>query len=345
MALPALRSPPASPTLRQRTEEAACNLQQVALSVGRLTVAASISIQSHMNSNIARSLWVMALCMGLAAPPAWAGPVLDHIKQSGRLVIGNRDASVPFSYLDENRKPIGYAIDLCLKIAEAVRSKLGLSHLAIDYVTLTSATRIAAVAEGKVDLECESTTNNAERRQKVAFAIPHYITGARYVVRADSSLRDLSDLVGRTVVSTVGTTPLKAIAAANRERLLGMRIIEVPDHVRGIEMVEKGEADAFIMDEVLLVGLISSRPKPDQLKVIGRFLTTEALGIMFPNTDPELKQIVDSEMKRLIYSREAMAIHDRWFLQPIPPHGRSLNLRMNYLLKDFWKFPSDWVPN
>ena len=287
----------------------------------------------------------MALCMGLAAPPAWAGPVLDHIKQSGRLVIGNRDASVPFSYLDENRKPIGYAIDLCLKIAEAVRSKLGLSHLAIEYVTLTSATRIAAVAEGKVDLECESTTNNAERRQKVAFAMPHYITGARYLVRADSPIRDLSDFVGRTVASTVGTTPLKAITAASRERSLGIRIIEVPDHVRGVEMVERGEADGFVMDEVLLVGLISSRPKPDQLKVVGRFLTTEALGIMFPKTDPELKQIVDGEMKHLIFSREASAIHDRWFLQPIPPNGRSLNLRMNYLLKDFWKFPSDWVPN
>ena len=298
-----------------------------------------------MNSNVARKLWVVFLCLGLAAPTAWAGPVLDHIGQSGKLVIGNRDASVPFSYLDENRKPIGYAIDLCLKIAEAVRSKLGLSHLAIEYVTLTSATRIAAVAEGKVDLECESTTNNAERRQKVAFAMPHYITGARYVVRADSPIRDLSDFVGRTVVSTVGTTPLKAITAASRERSLGIRIIEVPDHVRGVEMVERGEADGFVMDEVLLVGLISSRPKPDQLKVVGRFLTTEALGIMFPKTDPELKQIVDGEMKRLIFSREASAIHDRWFLQPIPPNGRSLNLRMNYLLKDFWKFPSDWVPN
>jgi len=298
-----------------------------------------------MNSNVARKLWVVALCMGLAAPSAWAGPVLDRIKQSGKLVIGNRDASVPFSYLDENRKPIGYAIDLCLKIAEAVRSKLGLGHLAIEYVTLTSATRIAAVAEGKVDLECESTTNNAERRQKVAFAMPHYITGAKYLVRAGSPIRDLTDFVGRTVASTVGTTPLKAITAASRERSLGIRIVEVPDHVRGVEMVERGEADGFVMDEVLLVGLISSRPKPDQLKVVGRFLTTEALGIMFPKTDPELKQIVDGEMKRLILSREAMAIHDRWFLQPIPPNGRSLNLRMNYLLKDFWKFPSDWVPN
>lgn len=298
-----------------------------------------------MNSNVARKLLLVALCMGLAVPPAWAGPVLDRIKQSGKLVIGNRDASVPFSYLDENRKPVGYAIDLCLKITEALRSKLGLKQLAIEYVTLTSATRIAAVAEGKVDLECESTTNNAERRQKVAFAIPHYVTGARYVVRTDSKLRELTDFVGRTVASTVGTTPLKALAAANRDRALGIRIIEVPDHVRGIEMVEKDEVDAFVMDEVLLVGLISSRPRPDELKVVGKFLTTEALGIMFPKNDSEFKRLVDEEMRRLIFSREAMAIHDRWFLQPIPPNGRSLNLRMNYLHKDFWKFPSDWVPN
>jgi len=286
-----------------------------------------------------------ALCLGFAASSASAGPVLERIKQSGKIVIGNRDASVPFSYLDENRKPVGYAVDLCLKISEAIRKKLALTKLEIEYLTVTSATRIAATADNQVDLECESTTNNAERRQKVAFAIPHYITGARYLVRADSPITELTGFEGKKLVSTVGTTPLKAVNAANRERLIGIHISEVPDHVRGVEMVEKGEADGFAMDEVLLVGLISSRPKPDALKIVGKYLTTEALGIMMPKTDPELKQIVDAEIKRLIQSREAAAIHDRWFTQPIPPSGRSLNLPMNYLLKDFWKFPSDFVPN
>lgn len=287
---------------------------------------------------------LLSVCLFLGASSACAGPVLDRIARRGSIVIGHRDASVPFSYLDAERKPVGYAMDLCMKLTEAVRKKLALPTLPVQLVQVTSATRIASVADGQVDLECESTTNNAERRKTVAFSIPHYITGARYLVRADSKIRELKDFEGKTLVSTVGTTPLKAVQQANGERLLGIRIGTVPDHVRGVEMVEKGEADGFVMDEVLLVGLMASRPDPEKLMIIGKYLTIEALGIMLPQGDPELKQIVDTEMKRLILSREAAAIHDRWFLRPIPPHGRSLNLPMNYLLKDFWKYPSDWVP-
>lgn len=292
---------------------------------------------------MARTVLVLAGCLELM-PAAGAGPVLDRIRQTGKIVIGHREASVPFSYLDAEGRPVGYAIDLCLKIGEAVRRNLGLKSLAIEFVTVTSATRLAAVAQGQVDLECESTTNNAERRKTVAFAVPHYITGARYLVRADSPVRELKDFEGRTLVSTVGTTPLKAVQQANGERLLGIRIATVPDHARGVEMVEKGEADGFVMDEVLLVGLVSGRPDPARLKIVGKYLTIEALGIMLPRTDPEFKQIADAEMKRLILSNEAKAIHDRWFTRPIPPAGRSLNLPMNHLHRDFWKYPSDWVP-
>jgi ABC-type amino acid transport substrate-binding protein len=298
-----------------------------------------------MNRSTIRAAWPMVLCAALLAASAHAGPALERIRQSGKVVIGHRDASVPFSYLDADRKPVGYAIDLCMKLTEAVRKKLALSSLAVEFLPVTSATRIASVVQGKVDLECESTTNNAERRQTVAFAVPHYITGARFLVRADSRILELKDFEGKTLVSTTGTTPLKAVHQANRERLMGIRVVEVPDHVRGVEMVERGEADGFVMDEVLLVGLISSRPDPGKLRVVGKYLTIEPLGIMLPKSDPEFKQIVDTEMKRLINSREALALHDRWFTRPIPPKGRSLDLPMNYLLKDFWKYPSDWVPN
>lgn len=289
-------------------------------------------------------LTLSTLCLCLAASSAVAGPVLDRIAQRGAVVIGYRDASVPFSYLDAEGKPVGYAIDLCSKISEALRKKLVLTSLKVEYVKVTSATRIEAVAQGLIDLECESTTNNAERRKTVAFSVPHYITGARYLVRADSTIRELKEFRGKTLASTVGTTPLKAVEQANNEHRHGIRIINVPDHVRGVEMVEKGEADGFVMDEVLLVGLKASRPDPSKVMIVGKYLTIEALGIMLPKTDVEFKQIVDAEMKRLILSREATAIHDRWFTQPIPPKGRSLDLPMNHLHKDFWKYPSDWVP-
>jgi ABC-type amino acid transport substrate-binding protein len=150
---------------------------------------------------------------------------------------------------------------------------------------------------------------------------------------------ELKDFEGKTLFSTAGTTPLKAVNQANRERLMGIRVVEAPDHIRGVEMVDRGEADGFVMDEVLLVGLIASRPDPSKLRAVGKCLTIEALGIMLSKSDAEFKQVVDAEIKRLILSREAQALHDRWFTQPIPPCGRSLAMPMRYLLKDFWKYP------
>ena len=200
------------------------------------------------------------------------------------------------------------------------------------------------VEQGKADLECGSTTNNAERREKVAFTVPHYITGARLLVRASSSATRIEDLAGKKVVSTKGTTPYKAVEQANRERLMGLILLEAPDHARSVEMVEKGEADAFVMDDVLLYGLAAGRPDPKALKVVGRFMTIEPLAIMLPKNDPAFKGLVDEEMRRLVSSREIYALYDKWFAQPIAPGNRALNLPVSYLLRDFWKYPSDQVP-
>ena len=292
----------------------------------------------------APTLLALVLALSAAVPGAFAGPALERMKQTGKIVIAHRESSVPFSYVLPDKKPVGYAVDLCIKLAEAVRKKLELKTLAPEFLLVTPANRIAVVADGKADLECGSTTNNAERREKVAFTVPHYITGARYLVRADSQIDDLQHFEGKKLVSTKGTTPLKAIDQANRERLLGIKLLEAPDHAKAVEMVEKGEADGFVMDDVLLYGLAAGRPDPGKLKVVGKFLTIEPLAIMLPKNDPEFKKIVDDEMKRLISSREAQAIYERWFLKPIPPKNTALNLPMNYLLKDFWKYPTDQVP-
>ncbi len=265
----------------------------------------------------------------LVTPAVFAGPSLDRIKQTGKIIIAHRESSVPFSYVLPDKKPVGYAVELCVKIAELL---------------VTPSNRITVIAEGKADLECGSTTNNAERREKVAFTVPHYITGARYMVRADSKIEDLPNFEGKKLVSTKGTTPLKAVTQANKERLIGINILEAPDHARAVEMVESGEADGFVMDDVLLFGLMAGRPDPGKLKVIGKFLTIEPLAIVLPKNDPEFKKIVDDEMKRLINSHEANAIYDKWFMKPIPPKNTALNLPMNYLLKDFWKYPTDQVP-
>jgi glutamate/aspartate transport system substrate-binding protein len=287
---------------------------------------------------------LVALSM-LAADVAVAGPVLERIRTHGKIVVAHRESSVPFSYIDANKKPIGYAIDLCVRLAEATRKKLGMAELRVEFLQVTPANRIQTIAEGKADLECGSTTNNAERRQQVAFTIPHYITGARYLVRVDSPINELRQFGGKKLVSTKGTTPLKSIQQANRDGQMGIEILEAPDHLRAVEMVEKGEADGFAMDDVLLYGLIAARPEPGRLKVVGKFLTIEPLAIMLSKDDADFKRVLDDEMRRLIASREAYTIFERWFSKPIPPQNIALNLPMNYLLKDFWKFPTDQVPN
>jgi ABC-type amino acid transport substrate-binding protein len=290
--------------------------------------------------------WGMAaLCGASVASVASAQTVLEKVAAGGALVIAHRESSVPFSYVDsKSGKPVGYAIDLCLRLADVVRKKTGMKDMAVEMVQVTAANRLAVVEQRKADLECGSTTNNAERRQQVAFTVPHFITGARLLVKASSSIDRLEDLSGKKLVSTKGTTPLKAAEQANRSHLMGITIVEAADHARGVEMVEKGEADAFLMDDVLLYGLAAGRPNPAALKVVGRFVTTEPLAIVLPKNDPEFKKLVDDEMRRLVTSREIYPIYDKWFNKPIPPNNTALNLPVSYLLRDFWKYPSDQVP-
>ena len=294
--------------------------------------------------NVSRLSWMLALWAAWGGGLASAETVLERVAGGGKLVIAHRESSIPFSYTDASKKPVGYAMDLCLKLAEAVRKKTGKSSMQVEYLMVTPANRIAMVEQGKADMECGSTTNNAERRQKVAFTIPHFITGARLLVRSNSKVERIEDLEGKKLVSTKGTTPLKAAEQANRERLLNVTILEAPDHAKAVEMVEASEADAFVMDDVLLYGLAANRPNPAALKVVCKFLTTEPLAIMLPKKDPEFKKLVDDEMRRLIVSKEIYPIYDKWFLKPIPPKNTPLNMPVSYLLKDFWKYPTDQVP-
>jgi glutamate/aspartate transport system substrate-binding protein len=289
--------------------------------------------------------WACTALLATVGACAWAGPALDRIKARGSMVLAYQTGA-PFAMsLRAGQAPVGYSIDLCKHVAEAVRKALDLKAMRIDYLPVGSSERLPTIASGKADIECGSTTNNESRRREVAFTVPHYITGTRFAVRADSHIESLRELAGKKVVSTVGSTPLGTVKRVSDEGLLGIQVIGVGTFEEAIEMVEQGKADGFAMDDVLLYALIAERPQPEKLKVIGKFLTIEPLAMILPKDDPELKKIVDTEMKRLIHSREAHALYHRWFEQPIPPRNKALNIPMNYLLKDFWKYPNDWVPN
>ncbi len=282
-------------------------------------------------------LSIVAPGLALAAPT----PVLDRIRDTGTVRLAYRESSVPFAFYDADKKPVGYALDLCLRVVDKLRTELKRPDLKVQYVMVTPASRIPTIAEGKAELECGSTTNTRERREKVAFTIPHYIAGSRMIVKTSSGIRQWDDLRGKTVVSTKGTTNVTELRKVNDARVLGMKIIEAKDHGEGFAMVEAGKADAFAMDDVLLYGFRANAKNPSDYTVVGDMLTVEPYAIMLSKDDAEFKRLVDRAMTNIILDFDAEKLYRKWFLQPIPPHGVRLDMPMNFLLRDSFKYPSD----
>lgn len=288
-------------------------------------------------------LFALALPLFVGSPCAYSQGMLDQIRTSQAITIAHRDTSIPFSYLDADRKPVGYAMDLCLKVVDALQRELRIPALKVNYLSVTSATRISSIAQGKAAMECGSTTNTAERRKQVDYTIAHFISSARFLVRIDSGIAKLEDLNGRSVVSTKGSTNIKTLERINAERALNMKVLEAADHGEAFGMVAQKKADAFAMDDVLLFGLRANSAQPEAFLVIGKPMTIEPYAIMLPKGDAAFKRLVDTEIRRIILSGEITAIYRKWFEQPIPPKGINLNLPMPYMLRDSFKYPSDKV--
>lgn len=267
---------------------------------------------------------------------------LKKIKDSGAITIGYRDSSVPFSYLDGDQKPVGYAYEICRKVADAVKAHLKLDKLEVKLNPVTSATRIPLIANGTIDLECGSTTNNAERQKQASFTNTHFLTATRYVAKKDKKLDKIEDLKGRTVVSTSGTTNIKMINEANTARSLGLTILPAKDHAEAFLMVETGRADAFVMDDVLLASLAASSKTPDAYAISSEALSKpEPYGIMLRKDDAPFKAVVDAATSALYKSPEGKALYDKWFTQPIPPRGINLKLPMSEAMVKQFASPSD----
>lgn len=281
------------------------------------------------------------LIMSMAGAASAKG-ALDRIRETQSITIAHRDASVPFSYLDDG-KPIGYAVDLCLKIADAVRRELKLPALKIKYLSVTPSTRIPAIMNGEADLECGSTTNNVGRREQVAFTIPHFLASARMVARADAGIRNWVDLRNKRVVTTSGTTTVMLLNDRDKVRALNLKLIEGRDHAESFSMVERSEAEVFVMDDVLLYGLRANAKVPERFLVMGDALSAEPYAIMLPKGDAEFKSIVDLEMARIIHDGEIYQIYKKWFETPIPPKGINMNMPMGYLLRGIFRYPTDKV--
>ena len=290
-----------------------------------------------------RIFWLalaVAFC-GCAANAEELTGTLKNIKETGAVTLGYRDSSIPFSYLDDSQKPIGYAMDICNRIVEAVKKELKLDKLEIKLNPVTSATRIPLMANGTVDLECGSTTNNAERQKQVWFTNTHFLTASRFVSKKASNIKSIDDLKGKSVVSTSGTTNIKQLNEANAARNLGINIIPAKDHAEAFLMVETGRAAAFVMDDILLYSLVAGSKAPKDYEISTDALSVEPYGIMLRKDDPTFKKVVDDAMIATYKGGEINKIYDKWFLNPIPPKGVNLEVPMSDAFKRVIAKPTD----
>jgi glutamate/aspartate transport system substrate-binding protein len=266
---------------------------------------------------------------------------LKKIRDSGSITIGHRDASVPFSYYDDKQQPVGYAMDLCARIVDAVKAELKMPNLKVNYQLVTSANRIPLMANGTIDLECGSTTNNLDRQKQVSFTITHFVTANRWVAKRASKIGKLEDLKGKTIVSTAGTTNIKQITELNGQKNLGMNIISANGHPEAFQMVETGRAVAFVMDDILLYSLAAQSRSPKDYEISKEALSVEPYGIMLRREDPAFKKVVDNAMIQTYKSGAINGIYDKWFQKAIPPKNLTLNVPMSEQFKKVIQKPTD----
>ena len=260
---------------------------------------------------------------------------LKHIKDTGKITLGYRESSIPFSYLDKRGAPIGYAIDLCNEVVNEISSELGM-EITVDYKPVTSESRIPALLNGEIDLECGSTTSNFERKKQVAFSPVYFVAGTKLLVARSSPVTSYRDLAGKTVVVTAGTTNEAAIRAISEKQKLGINIVSGRDHADSFKILASGAADAFAGDDVLLYGLVATSKASNDFHVVGEYLSYDPYGLMFRKGEPEFAAIVEHTFTKLAESRDLVLSYNKWFLKRLPT-GERLDMPMSPQLTEFFR--------
>jgi len=274
------------------------------------------------------------------ATSAFAAGTLDKIKDSGTVTLGVRESS-GLGYTLGNGKYVGFHTEMGERILADIQQKLGLDHLEINYQPITSQNRVPLIVNGTVDLECGSTTNNRARQRDVDFAITTYVEAVRIAVRADSTIQDLSDLNGKTIVTTTGTTSVQILRRNKRAENLTFREIMGKDHSDSFLMLESGRADAFVMDGSILAANIAKSQTPQNYKILDEVLSLEPIACMLRKDDADFKAAVDDSIKRQIADGSLLELYNKWFMQPIPPTGVNLNMPLPEATKQAWENPNN----
>lgn len=280
-------------------------------------------------------------CLAGAAFAEDLSGTLQKIKETKKITLGYQEASVPFSYLDGNQKPVGFAMDICLKIVDAVKKQFGTSDIAVDYVAVTSSNRIPLMVNGTLDLHCSATTNNADRQKQVAFTNTHFLSATRFAAKKAAKINTIDDLKGKAVTAVAGSVNLNQLAKVNTERNLGIKIMPAVDQAEAFLLLETDRAQAYALDDVQLAVAIS-RSKEPALFIISEetFSKAEPFGIMLRREDAPFKALADRATAELYASPEIEVLYRKWLESPTPPNGINYNVPMSPALRNAFKNPS-----
>jgi glutamate/aspartate transport system substrate-binding protein len=287
--------------------------------------------------------WLAALLLATGAAAQTSeglSPTLTAIKNSHVVHLGYRESSPPFSFLDQANRPIGYSLELCEAVVDEIGAEVDDPNLKIEYVKVTSDDRIQAVLQNKIDLECGSTTANAERGKQVAFSPLMFVAGTKLMVPKASGVESVTDLKGKTVVVTKGTTNEQAMHNADKKFSLGLNIVTAGDHEQSYQMLVDGKADAFATDDILLYGLIVRHKSQDKFRVVGDYLSYDPYGIMFRKGEPQLSAVVDRAFRKLGSNHDLIPLYNKWFVARLPT-GERMNVAISPQLEDAFRAMDD----
>src|ERR1700722_4764488 len=268
-------------------------------------------------------------------------PTLQKIKDAGTITIGHRDSSVPFSYLDNDQKPIGFSLALCDLVVAKIKTKLAQPALKVAYQAVNSSNRIPLVKNGTVDIECGSTANTIARKAEAAYSVIFYAPQFKWISLKSSDLKTTDDLKGKAVVVTQGTNTAQFVAKLNAEKSLGMKILQGKDHAESFLLVETGRASAFMEDDILLAGLKANASSPDNFVFLSDAFPSDPYGVMMAKGDGEFKKLVDDALTEAMKSGLYDKLYTKWFESPIPPKNINLKFPQSDKLKELVKTPSD----
>jgi len=287
---------------------------------------------------------VVALALAGLATVAGAQDLtgtLKKVKETGTITVGYRESSIPFSYLDDKQQPIGYAMDLCMKVVDAVKAELKVPNLKVALQPVTSSNRIPLLQNGTIDMECGSTTNSTQRQQQVSFGPTYFVINVTAAVKKNSGVNALADLNGKNISTTSGTTSVPLLKAYEKTKSVDVKEIYGKDHAESFLLMADDRAVAFVMDDILLAGQIANSKSPADYKILPESLRQEPYGLMLRKDDPQFKALVDKTLGAVMKSGEIDKIYAKWFTSPIPPKGINLNFPQTAPIKDAFKNPND----